>query len=60
MTGCEITDAQDTDGIILSEMSTVIMLPMVFVPYTDRINLSVKLFNGVVIVHIDSMHSKWK
>jgi len=47
-TKCKITDAQDSDGIISSEVPSVIMLPTVCVPYTDEINPSVKLFNGVV------------
>jgi hypothetical protein len=45
---CKITDAQDSDGIISSEVSSVIMLPTVCVSYTDEINPSVKLFNDVV------------
>jgi hypothetical protein len=40
----KITNNQYSDGRIPS----VKMLPMDFVPYTDRINPSVKLFNGVV------------
>ena len=45
---CEITDSHDSDGIIPSKIPSVILLPTVFVPYIDRINPSVKLFNGVV------------
>jgi hypothetical protein len=47
-TECEITDAHDSDGIIPSEIPSVTLLLTIFVPYTDRINPSVKLFNGVM------------
>jgi hypothetical protein len=47
--GIRITDAHDSDGINLSKIPSVIILPTVCVPYTDGINPSVKLYNGVVI-----------
>jgi len=47
--GIRITDAHDSDGFISSKIPSVIMLPTVCVPYTDRINPSVKLYNGVVL-----------
>jgi len=43
-----ITDAHDSDGFVSSEIPSVIILQTVCVPYTDGINLSVKLYNGVV------------
>jgi hypothetical protein len=43
-----ITDAHDFDGFVSSEIPSVIILPTVCVPYTDGINLLVKLYNGVV------------
>jgi hypothetical protein len=43
-----ITDAHDSDGFVSSEIPSVIILPTVCVPYTDGINPSVKLYNGVV------------
>jgi len=43
-----ITDAHDADGINPSEIPSVKLLPTVCVPYTDGINPSVKLYNGVV------------
>jgi hypothetical protein len=46
--GIIITDAHDADGINPSEIPSVIILPMVFVPYTDGMNPSAKLYNGVV------------
>jgi len=46
--GIRITDVHDSDGFVSSEISSVIILPMVFVPFTDRMNSSVKLYNGVV------------
>ena len=46
--GIRITDAHNSDGINPSEILSVIILPTVFVPYTDGINPSVKLYNGVV------------
>ena len=48
--GIIITDAHDTDGINPSEIPSVIILPTGFVPYTDGINPSAKLYNGVVLV----------
>jgi hypothetical protein len=45
-----ITDAHDSDGFVLSEIPSVIILQTVCVPFTDGINPSVKLYNGVVIV----------
>ena len=41
----EITDDYYTDGCVLS----VIISPTEFIPVTDRISPSVKLFNGVVV-----------
>jgi len=46
--GIIITDAHDADGINPSEIPSVIILPTGFVPYTDGINPSAKLYNGVV------------
>jgi hypothetical protein len=46
--GIIITDAHDADRINPSEIPSVIILPMGFVPYTDGINPSAKLYNGVV------------
>lgn len=46
----EITDDQYSDGQISSVRSSGKILPMNCVPYTNRINLLVKLFNGVVHV----------
>ena len=46
--GIRITDAHDSDGINPSEIPSVIILPTVCVSYTDGINPSVKLYNGVV------------
>jgi hypothetical protein len=43
-----ITDNQHSGGWIQSMRLSVTLLPMNFMPYTDRINSSVKLFNGVV------------
>jgi len=42
----EITDDQYCDGCILS----VKILPMNCVSYIDKMNPSVKLFNGVVLI----------
>jgi hypothetical protein len=47
--GIIITDAYDADGLNPSEILSVKLLPTVCVPYTDGINPSVKLYNGVVI-----------
>ena len=46
--GIIITDAHDADRINPSEIPSVKLLPTVCVPYTDGINPSVKLYNGVV------------
>jgi hypothetical protein len=46
--GIIITDAHDADEINPSEIPLVIILPTVFVPYTDGMNPSAKLYNGVV------------
>jgi hypothetical protein len=46
--GIIITDAHDADGINPSEIPSVIILPTGFVPYTDGINPSAKLYNGIV------------
>jgi len=46
--GIRITDAHDSNGFISPEIPLVIILPMVCVPYTNGINPSVKLYNGVV------------
>jgi hypothetical protein len=48
----EIADDQHSDGRILLVRSSVIMLPMDFMPYTDGINLSEKLFNGVMNIYL--------
>jgi hypothetical protein len=48
--GIIITDAHDADGMKPSEIPSVIILPTVFVPYTDGMNPSAKLYNGVVYV----------
>jgi hypothetical protein len=45
-----ITDDQYSDRRIMSVMLSVKMLPMSFLSYTDGINPSVKLFNGVVSI----------
>jgi len=50
-----ITDDHDSDGINPSEIPSVIVLPTVCVPYTNGNHLSVKLYNGVVIV-VGSQH----
>jgi hypothetical protein len=47
-TGWGITDDWYSDGRILSVMLSVRILPTNYVPYTDGINLSIKLFNSVV------------
>jgi hypothetical protein len=47
-----ITDDQYFNGRILSVRSSVKMLPTDYMPYTDGINPSVKLFNGVVKIII--------
>jgi len=44
-----ITDAHVSDGFVSLEIPSVIILPMVFVPFTDGMNPLVKLYNGVVI-----------
>lgn len=41
----EINDDQNSD----EQISSVKILPTVFVPNTDGLNLSIKLFNGVVV-----------
>ena len=43
-----ITDDYYTDGRVPSVSPSVIISPTEFIPVTDRISLSVKLFNGVV------------
>jgi hypothetical protein len=48
--GIRITDAHDSDRFVSSEIPLVIILPTVCVPYTDGINPSVKLYNGIVEV----------
>jgi hypothetical protein len=45
-----ITDDQYSDRRIMSVMLSVKMLPMNFLSYTDGMNPSVKLFNGVVSI----------
>jgi hypothetical protein len=45
----EITDDYYTDGCVLSVRLSVIISPTEFIPVTDRISPSVKLFNGVVV-----------
>jgi hypothetical protein len=50
-----ITDDHDSDGINPSEIPSVIVLPTFCVPYTNGNHLSVKLYNGVVIV-VGSQH----
>jgi len=47
-TGWGITDDWYSDGRILSVMLSVRILSTNYVPYTDGINLSIKLFNSVV------------
>jgi hypothetical protein len=47
--GIRITDAHVSDGFVSSEIASVIILLMVFVPFTDGMNPLVKLYNGVVI-----------
>jgi len=49
--GIRITDAHDSDGFVSSEILSVINLPTVCVPFTDGMNPSVKLYNGVVYFH---------
>jgi len=46
--GIRITDAHDSDGFVLSEIPSVIILPTVCVSYTNRINPSIKRYNDVV------------
>jgi hypothetical protein len=43
-----ITDDYYTDGRVPSVSPSVIISPTEFIPVTDRISPSVKLFNGVV------------
>ena len=43
-----ITDDYYTDGRVPSVSPSVIISPTEFIPVTDRISSSVKLFNGVV------------
>jgi hypothetical protein len=43
-----ITDDYYTDGRVSSVRPSVIISPMEFIPVTDEIIPSVKLFNGVV------------
>jgi len=46
-----ITDDYYTDGRVPSVRPSVIISPTKFIPVTDGMSPSVKLFNGVVIVH---------
>jgi len=43
-----VTDNWYTDGRVPSMRPSVIISPTDFIPVTDEISLSVKLFNGVV------------
>jgi hypothetical protein len=43
-----VTDDYYTDGRVLSVRPSVIISPTAFIPDTDGISPSVKLFNGVV------------
>jgi hypothetical protein len=47
-----VTDDYYTDRHVPSVMLSVIISPTKFIPVTDRISLSVKLFNGVVFVKL--------
>ena len=49
--GIIITDAHDSDGINPSKIPSVRILPTGFVPYTDGMYPSAKLYNGVVLVN---------
>jgi hypothetical protein len=49
--GIIITDAHDSDGINPSEIPSVRILTTGFVPYTDGMYPSAKLYNGVVLVN---------
>jgi hypothetical protein len=46
-----ITDDYYTDRRVLSVRPSVIISPTEFIPVTDGMSQSVKLFNGVVEVH---------
>jgi len=48
--GIRITDDHDSDGINPSEIPSVKLLPIVCVFYTEKNNLSVKLYNDTVIL----------
>ena len=44
----EFTDDYYTDGRVPSVSPSIIISPTEFIPFTDRVNSSIKLFNGVV------------
>jgi len=46
-----VTDDYYTDERVPSVKPSVIILPTKFIPVTDGISPSVKLFNGVVLFH---------
>jgi hypothetical protein len=55
----EITNDHASDGLIPSAMPSVKVLLTVFVPHTDGINPSIKLFNGVVMFVVVRTTSKF-
>jgi hypothetical protein len=55
-----ITDNQYSDRLIISMMLSVKILLINCMSYTDRNNLSVKLFNGIVFgIRVERVTMPW-